>query len=197
MIRPVLNKTPYEVFNGGKPNIMHLRVFGCKCYVHNNGKDALGKFDPRSDEEIFLGYSSHSKAYKIFNKRTLCVEGSVHVPFDETNFLIENDAQNEEFELGLARKGLLLIHEKGKSPENRSGPGAVFLEGGQGVNQTGGSKAEHGLKQYQPNSSRTGSETGSRTGSETSSRTGLETGSRTGELRLAVAIEAESRDLRN
>ena len=39
-IRPILNKTPYGLFKGRKPNIMHLRVFGCKCYVHNNGKDA-------------------------------------------------------------------------------------------------------------------------------------------------------------
>ena len=74
MIRPILNKTPYELFKGRKPNIMHLRVFGCECYVHNNEKDALGNFDPRSDEAIFLGYSSHSKAYKMFNKRPLCVE---------------------------------------------------------------------------------------------------------------------------
>jgi len=56
MIRPILNKTPYELFKGRKPNIMHLRVFGCKYYVRN-GKDALGKFDPTSDEVIFLGYS--------------------------------------------------------------------------------------------------------------------------------------------
>ena len=54
MIRPILNKTPYELFKGRKPNIMHLRIFGCKCYVNNNGKDALGKFDPRNDEAIFL-----------------------------------------------------------------------------------------------------------------------------------------------
>uniref|UniRef100_A0A7C9DMC2 Retroviral polymerase SH3-like domain-containing protein n=1 Tax=Opuntia streptacantha TaxID=393608 RepID=A0A7C9DMC2_OPUST len=51
-----------------KSNIMHLRIFGCKCYVHNNGNDALVKFDPRSDEVIFLRYSSHSKAYMVFNK---------------------------------------------------------------------------------------------------------------------------------
>ena len=73
MIKPILNKTPYELFKGRKLNIMHLRIFGCKWYVHNNGKDALGKFDPRSDEAIFLGYCSHSKAYKVFNNRTLCV----------------------------------------------------------------------------------------------------------------------------
>ena len=38
MIRPIINKT-YELFKGRKLNIMHLRVFGCKCYVHNNGKE--------------------------------------------------------------------------------------------------------------------------------------------------------------
>ena len=93
MIRPILNKTPYELSKGRKPNIMHLRVFGCQCYVHNNGKDALGKFNPRSDEAISIGYSLHSKAYnKVFNKRTLCVEESVHVLFNETNSLVKIDA---------------------------------------------------------------------------------------------------------
>jgi len=87
---------------------MLWRVFGCKCYVPNNRKDAFGKFNLGSDEAIFLRYSSHSKAYKIFNKRTLCVEKSMHVLFDETNSLVENDAQDEEYKLGLVRKDLLL-----------------------------------------------------------------------------------------
>jgi len=54
------------------------------------GRMPSKKFNPRSDEAIFLGYSSHIKAYKVFDKRTLCVEESVHVLF--TNSLIENDA---------------------------------------------------------------------------------------------------------
>ena len=45
MIRPIHNKTPSELFKGRKPNIMHLRVFGYKCCMHNNGKESLGKFD--------------------------------------------------------------------------------------------------------------------------------------------------------
>jgi len=81
----------------------------------------LGKFNPRSDEAIFLGYSSHSKAYKMFNKRTLCVEESVHVLFDETNSLVEIDAQDDYFELGLTKKDLLLTHEEGKNPEKDQG----------------------------------------------------------------------------
>jgi len=99
---------------------MHFRVFSCKCYVHNNGKDALGKFDTMSDEAIFLGYSSHSKAYKMFNKQTLRVEKSVCVHFDETNSLVEIDAQDDDFELGLTRKNLLLTHEEGKYPKDGS-----------------------------------------------------------------------------
>ncbi|KAH9697387.1 hypothetical protein KPL71_023585 [Citrus sinensis] len=47
--------------------------------------DNLGKFDPKSDVGIFLGYSNSSKAYRVYNKRTLVVEESMHVTFDESN----------------------------------------------------------------------------------------------------------------
>jgi len=125
MIRHILNKTPYKLFKGTKPNIMHLRIFGCKCYAHSNGKDALEKFNPRSDGAIFLGYSSHSKAYKVFNKRTLCIEESVHVLFDESNSLVEIEAQDEDFELGLAKKDFSPIHEESKNSQEGSGTGPV------------------------------------------------------------------------
>ena len=103
----------------------------------------------------------------MFNKQTLCVEESVHVLFDETNSLVEDDAQETGFELGLTRKDLLPGHEKGKSTEDGSGSGAVPLEDGQGLNQIGGSTAEPGLDQNQPNSSRTSLETSARIGSGT------------------------------
>src|SRR3954470_2341235 len=84
IIRPILNKTPYELLKGRKPNVSHLHVFGCKCFVLNNGKDNLGKFDAKADEGIFLGYSQSSKAYRVYNKRLLTVEESVHVSVDES-----------------------------------------------------------------------------------------------------------------
>ncbi|XP_070056601.1 uncharacterized protein [Nicotiana tomentosiformis] len=96
MTRPLIEKTPYELLKGRKPNIYHLRAFGCNCFVHNNGKDSLDKFDPKSDEGVFLEYSSHSKAYKIYNKRTMCVEESVHMVFDETNILSERQEHDDE-----------------------------------------------------------------------------------------------------
>jgi len=55
LIRPILKKTPYELYKGRKANISCLRVVGCKCFVLNNGKDSLGKFDTKVDEAIFLG----------------------------------------------------------------------------------------------------------------------------------------------
>ena len=39
------------------------------------------------DIEVFLGYSNASKAYRVFNKRTLVVEESMHVTFDESSKL--------------------------------------------------------------------------------------------------------------
>ena len=81
----------------------YLRAFGCRCFVLNNGKDDLGKFDPRSDEGVFVGYSSSSKAYRIFNKRTQCIEESIHVVFDE-NGSLKNDGSNDELKMLKSKK---------------------------------------------------------------------------------------------
>ena len=79
---------------------IYHRVFGCTCYIHNNGKDPLGKFDARGDEGTFLGYSSRSKAYKVLNHRTCNVEESIHVKFKESTNLVPQEAQNgENFEI--------------------------------------------------------------------------------------------------
>nr|GFA62240.1 hypothetical protein [Tanacetum cinerariifolium] len=37
----------------------------------------------KGDECIFVGYSTHSKAYRVFNKRTRVIMESIHVNFDE------------------------------------------------------------------------------------------------------------------
>nr|GEX36311.1 UBN2 domain-containing protein [Tanacetum cinerariifolium] len=46
--------------------------------------DYLIKFDPKSYEGVFLGYSQNSKAYIIINKQIIKVEESLNVTFDET-----------------------------------------------------------------------------------------------------------------
>ena len=51
----------------------------------NNKKENLEKFDAKANEGIFLDYSTHNKVYRVFKKRTLVVDESGHVTFDEHN----------------------------------------------------------------------------------------------------------------
>ena len=44
----------------------------------------MGKFDSRSDEGIFLGYSSTTKAYRVYNKRIMKVMKTMNVVIDES-----------------------------------------------------------------------------------------------------------------
>ncbi|GJW35946.1 retrovirus-related pol polyprotein from transposon TNT 1-94 [Tanacetum coccineum] len=83
LIRHFLGKTPYELFKGKKPSLEYFKVFGSKSFILNT-KDCLTKFDPKSTEGIFLGYSPNSKAYIILNEETLRVEESLNVRFDES-----------------------------------------------------------------------------------------------------------------
>ncbi|KAI3684879.1 hypothetical protein L6452_34106 [Arctium lappa] len=76
------NKTSYEVFYGRKPNIGFLHVFGCLCFILND-REQLGKFDPKADEGIFVGYSLFSKAYRVYNLRRKCIDESINVKFDD------------------------------------------------------------------------------------------------------------------
>jgi len=73
-------------------------VFGCRCFVLNNDKDNIGKFDAKADEGIFIGYSSHSHEYSIYNKCTMTVEECVHVVFDESNLDLQHVYKNKKEE---------------------------------------------------------------------------------------------------
>jgi hypothetical protein len=80
----LLKKTPYELLICRKPNISYFRVFGCKCYILRKGS-RLSKFEKKCDEGFLLGYSSNSKAYRVFNKTHGFIEEAYDVEFDETN----------------------------------------------------------------------------------------------------------------
>jgi hypothetical protein len=77
-------KTPYELLNGKKRDVSFFRVFGCKCYIYKKCHH-LGKFQRRCDIDFLLGYSSESKAYRVFNYATGLVEETYDVEFDEIN----------------------------------------------------------------------------------------------------------------
>ncbi|GJY59188.1 putative ribonuclease H-like domain-containing protein [Tanacetum coccineum] len=59
-----------------------MRPFGCPVTILNT-IDHLGKFDGKADEGFFVGYSTNSKAFRVFNSRTRIVEENLHVQFSE------------------------------------------------------------------------------------------------------------------
>jgi hypothetical protein len=59
------DKTPEEVFLGIKPEVGHLRIFGCPVYIHVP-KEKRTKMEPSGKKGVFVGYSESSKAYRIY-----------------------------------------------------------------------------------------------------------------------------------
>lgn len=49
---PINFLTPIEKWSGKRPDLKHLRVFGCKAYAHVK----LGKLDVRDVKCVFIGY---------------------------------------------------------------------------------------------------------------------------------------------
>ena len=81
--KPGTKKTAYELWKGRKPDVKYFRIFGSTCFILKD-RENVGKFDSWSDEGIFLGYSSTSKAYQVYNKRTMKVMETVNVVIDES-----------------------------------------------------------------------------------------------------------------
>ncbi|KAI3717294.1 hypothetical protein L1987_68829 [Smallanthus sonchifolius] len=77
IVKP-LNKTSYELWSKRVPYIGFLKPFGCPCTILIT-HGVLPKFGAKSDERYFVGYSSQSKAYRVFNSRIRIVEKSANV----------------------------------------------------------------------------------------------------------------------
>ena len=75
------NKTPYELWFGHSPTVKYFRNFCSKCCIKRD--DDIGKFDARSDEGMFLGYSLKNKAYRCYNLRTKTIIESANIGSDE------------------------------------------------------------------------------------------------------------------
>ncbi|GJV11793.1 retrovirus-related pol polyprotein from transposon TNT 1-94 [Tanacetum coccineum] len=77
------DRTPYEIFKERIHDINYFHVFGYPVFIHSH-KDHLDKFDTKSDDRYFLGYSFNSKAFRVFNGRRQQIEETCHVTFDES-----------------------------------------------------------------------------------------------------------------
>ena len=64
--KSVRNRTPYEAWSGRKPEVSHLKVFGCPAYSLNKAPNK-DKFDHKGEKLLFDGYSDESKGYRLLN----------------------------------------------------------------------------------------------------------------------------------
>ncbi|GJT38174.1 putative ribonuclease H-like domain-containing protein [Tanacetum coccineum] len=82
-----------------------MRPFGCSITILNT-RDHLGKFDGKADEGFFVGYSTNSKAFRVFNSRTRIVEENLHVKFSKATPNIVGSGPNWLFDIDALTKSM-------------------------------------------------------------------------------------------
>ncbi|GBN49673.1 Retrovirus-related Pol polyprotein from transposon TNT 1-94 [Araneus ventricosus] len=86
------NQTPVQKFFGKKPTVKHFQTFGQKAFALNK-QPQKGKFDARSTECIFIGYSDENRVYRLFDSQANKVITSRDVKFINE---FENTSNYEE-----------------------------------------------------------------------------------------------------
>ncbi|GJS88411.1 retrovirus-related pol polyprotein from transposon TNT 1-94 [Tanacetum coccineum] len=94
IIIPTHEKMAYHIINDRKPSIKHIYIFGCTCYLTRDGEN-LDKMKEKGDLCIQVGYSTQSKGYKVYNKRTRLIVESIHLRFDEIKEMSETFVAND------------------------------------------------------------------------------------------------------
>ena len=79
------NLTPWELLFKSKPDITHLRSFGCVCFPLLKPYNSH-KLQPHTTPCIFLGYPAHTKGYICQHPQTSRIYISRHVHFNELEF---------------------------------------------------------------------------------------------------------------
>jgi hypothetical protein len=81
LVHSAMNKTPYEVWYGRKPDITHLKTFGSRVCVKRTGSRRC-KLDRHDFTGIFLGYTATDQNI-IYLEDSGIVKSCHHAVFDE------------------------------------------------------------------------------------------------------------------
>ena len=86
-------RTPFEIWNPGQvPDVSHLRIFGCKGYMHIPG-DKRRKLDAKAVEVVLVGYEPGAKGYRLWDRHTHSLKLSRDVTFDESVFPFQQSVE--------------------------------------------------------------------------------------------------------
>jgi hypothetical protein len=75
-------KAPENMFSRKKPEVSHLKMFGCPIFIHIP-KEKRNKMEPLGKTGIFVGYGEASKAFMIYIPGHHHIEINRDVTFDE------------------------------------------------------------------------------------------------------------------
>ena len=95
--KSVKGTTPAEAWMGEKPDVNHLRAFGCTAYAHV-AKDERHKLDSKARKCIFLGYCTESKGYRLYDPVRARVFISCDVIFNESGHEVEKEPSEAQEE---------------------------------------------------------------------------------------------------
>ena len=86
--------TPYEMWYERKPDISHLKVFGCVAYAHIPDSERR-KLDKKAEKLRFVGYCKNSKGYRLLDEKThkILKRRDVTSNFDPGKMEIETEKQ--------------------------------------------------------------------------------------------------------
>ena len=90
--KSVNKMTPFEAWMGEKPNVEHLRTFGCAVYAHVP-KDERKKLDMKTRKCVLLGYGTEIKGYRLYDPERARVFHSRDVIFNEKEKGIEKEPE--------------------------------------------------------------------------------------------------------
>ena len=91
--------TPYERWYGRKPDLSHIKVFGCMCYAYIPDTNRKGKLSKKAEKLCFIGYSLKTKGYRLIDEGTSKVLVRRDVIFNEADFQYNSgkvEVTNEE-----------------------------------------------------------------------------------------------------
>ena len=80
--RVLKGETPYEAWNGDKPNLGFVKIFGCIAHM-KVPREYVQKLDDRRKRMVYLGNEPGSKAHRLFDPLTRRLNVSRDVFFEE------------------------------------------------------------------------------------------------------------------
>nr|GEU86389.1 retrovirus-related Pol polyprotein from transposon TNT 1-94 [Tanacetum cinerariifolium] len=101
LVIPRHEKTPYHIINDQKPSVKFFYIFGSLCYIVRDGEN-LDKMKGKGDACIFVGYSTQSRAYRVFNKRTRVIVETIHVNFNKLPEMASDHVVSKSFAVNTA-----------------------------------------------------------------------------------------------